>query len=176
MDPQDVRAFAQLSCRLMMDDAPQVGDNPSLEALYMHGLSAGMIASCDLFELADMVNCGYDRELFVMYNGDPASHATTVGWAGAETYRGEFLSRLVPETKLLPTAPGLHTRSETDGLVELAKEKGFANVGIITVPYHWPRVMSCLVGSMAKHDYRLRCWFVRPAYVNWHQPMVGSQG
>ncbi len=174
---RDTYELGQLWSRLAAD----MFLGQQLDAVYLPGLSVGMIESCDLFGLvAHTVKQTFAQNLaFNGSDGRGAGPSSGPGdaWPGATWYREEFISRKVPEAKLCPTRPGIHTRDETDAFVELAKEKGWTTAYIATVPYHWPRILSCLVGSMAKCGYRMKLWLL-PLNItpNWDHPMIGSQG
>jgi len=174
----DAGALSFLWCRLALETRtpPQ-----AVDALYVHGVSAGMIESCGLLKNAAKAIIAGDAK-FLSYNGSDGrgageSSLPKSGWDGEEEYRTEFISSGVPAKLLVPTRAGLHTRDETDAFVELAKEKGWTSALIGTTPFHWPRVLSCLVGSMAKFDHQMKVWFLYPeTRVSWYQEMVGSQG
>ncbi len=46
------------------------------DVVYMHGLSSGMIESCDLFDLTVVTRA---EPGYIAFNGDPGEHARTVG-------------------------------------------------------------------------------------------------
>lgn len=173
----NTRALGQLWARLAGDANVWI----QADALYMHGLSRGMVASCDLFGVAvELISLGYASNL--AFNGSDGRGATPdIGpgksWPGADWFREEFKQRKVIEERLCPTDAGLHSWSETDEFVKLAKGKGWTTAYVVTVPYHWPRSLSCLVGSMAKHNHQMKIWFATPLKVpDWNYPMEGSQG
>lgn len=169
---EDVSGYAQLVCRLRMEDTflPQ-----HFQGIYLPGLSEGMISSCDLF---GVIRAHHTPETGcrVIYNGDLASNAINHGWKGAEWYESCLLNRGVDLDCHILTAPARNTRQECDELVATAKDHGITSVGVVFVPYHWEKLLVCLVGAMAKHDYRLKVWFLRPRHVRWEEKMDGSQG
>lgn len=143
------------------------------DAAYLPGLSAGMLESCKLLDLfADV------RADFHAFNGDGLDESSppTTGWSGAYAYRQKLLDLGIPENVLAPTGPGAHTRSECDELIKLACERGWKTIAIVSVPYHYPRMLACLVGSMKKFGYTPAIYFIYPEQVDWDQQMVGSQG
>lgn len=177
MNQENVAAFAQLWCRLLFEDYYTPG---CVDAVYLHGLSEGMVASCDLFDLVAHITAS-GRARFLAFNGSdgrgmPPQDRPGAAWPGVDWYRQEFCKRNIEPMRLLPTRDGLHTRDECDALIELTKEHQWRSVGIVTVPYHWPRVLSCLVGAIAGADYNISIHFVRPKAIRWHYSMIGSQG
>lgn len=177
MRQENVTALAQLWCRLLFEDTFMP---PRVDAVYLHGLSEGMVASCDLFGLvADFVSAG--RTGVVAFNGSdgrgmPPQDKPGAAWPGSEWYQKELRARGISPAVLVPTRDGLHTRDECDAFVELAKERGWRSVAITTLPFHWPRVLACLVGAMENAGYKLFACFLRPETVRLYYPMVGSQG
>lgn len=173
-----MRSYAQLANRLMFDD---LVFKRKAEVLYLHGLSVGMIQSCDLFT-AVAYRYRFYGEIPIAVSGSDGRGAGDskpgAAWPGVHWYLEELTERGVPGRNIIPTGPmGIHTRGECDEFVALAKERAWTRVFDFTVPYHWPSVMACMVGSMTKHDYWLEVFCARPATApNWFQPMVGSQG
>lgn len=176
--PQDnMAAFAQLWCRLLFEDKYIPA---RVDAVYLHGLSEGMVASCSLFDLvANFVGSG--KAGFAVFNGSDGrgmlpQDKPGAAWPGSDWYRRELSMRGVKPVQLVSTRSGLHTRDECDALVELAKEQGWKFIAEVTPPYHWPRVIACLVGAMAGMSYKPLVYFLRPQTVRWYQPLIGSQG
>jgi len=173
----NIQDLQKIWCRLAMGHVPK-----KLDLVYMHGLSEGMVKSCDLFSLcrASVVEdeAISTRIAFNGSDGRGASHDSQPGsaWPGGNWYVEGLFKVGIPTAQMFPTRPGLHTRDECDALIALMKEKKWLTVGIVTVPYHWPRVISCIVGSMVAADWKVKVYFVRPTLVNWGQEMIGSQG
>jgi hypothetical protein len=174
----DVAGYAQLVCRLRTERAPD-----DLPALYLPGLSEGMIASCDLYGLiSEYVLQASKPDTLVYYNGNLANDNSTgksaleTGWPGRECYEEELLKRAIPSDLLIPTDPARNTRQECDEFVASAKKLGTTSGGIVSVPYHWEKLLICVIGSMMKYNHVMKIWFMLPKSVNWHLPMVGSQG
>lgn len=156
-------------------------DRPSgkLDVLYIPGLSAGMLESADIFEIAARSeHSGTARR--IAFNGSDGSAELNgtpgAAWPGKDFYVKELRRRHVPAEVLVPTGPGVHTRSETDEFVRTAKEHGWKRAGYLTVAYHYPRVFSCLVKSMQETGYTLDVFACGPPSTNWYLPMLGSQG
>lgn len=143
------------------------------DAAYLPGLSVGMLESCKLFDV--LVGTRSDCYAF---NGDGLDESSppTTGWSGAWAYRKELLGWHIPEEVLFPTGPGAHTRAECDELIKLACERGWETIAVVSVPYHYARMLACLVGSMKKVGYTPAIHFIYPQEVQWDQQLVGSQG
>ncbi len=173
---ENSKALNQIWCRLIVC----VQSEAITDVVYLHGLSKGMLDSVNLFEAtAQLVLEG--RARCVAYNGSdgrgtsPESVPGSV-WDGAGVYRADFLKNGIPTSVLFPTRPAFHTREETDAFIELAKEQGWQAAYIATVPYHWPRALTCLVASMAKYEHRIKIHFLRPEKLLWNSIITGSQG
>lgn len=147
-----------------------------LDGVYLHGLSEGMVDACGLIKFAAFMGT------LVAFNGSDGRGARPdskpgEAWPGAEWYIERLIAAGVRKEKLFPTRPGLHSRDECDAFVELARDKGWKNFGIITAPYHWPRSMSCLVGAMKKAKYELNVYMLPPrGVIQWDLEILGSQG
>ena len=159
-----------------------LGDKPAqeLDAVYLHGLSEGMIANWELFEHAV-----YQAGILIpiAFNGSDGEgmgyrNYPGAAWPGADWYIREFLKLEVNPKQLIPAGPGLHTRGETDALIELCKKREWKQVGVLTVPYHYPRVFCCLVKGMQEAEYYPAIYAIPPTAPpkNWWQIMLGSQG
>ncbi|MDO8557247.1 MAG: hypothetical protein Q7R98_02175 [Candidatus Jorgensenbacteria bacterium] len=168
-------------------------DRPSdkVNAVYLHGLSEGMVESAGIFKKAvDMVTFGsMGRQAeFIAFNGSRGEgmgeqNRPGAAWPGSEYYIKELTTELTSHHSLantpnilVPTGPGFHTRSETDELVLTAKERGWKSVAIMSVAWHSVRSMSCVVASMYALGYQFKAYFVTPNSTNWWLPMKGSQG
>lgn len=166
------KEFQRLWVRLTFEGQKGPG---KYDAIYLHALSQGMVDSCDLLDRATFCHDASPTAM-IAFNGLDGNDEERRGCVGAAVYRRAFLEKGIPADRLLETAPGTNTRFETDELIILAKAKGWKTVRIVTVPYHWSRVLASLVGSMVKHGYVVAAYFVRPHRTNWYEPMVGSQG
>lgn len=159
----------------------------TMDAVYIHGLSEGMIESGDIFSVA----CGLYADgvtnvvAFNGSDGEGAGQIKTPGeaWLGKNYYIEKLSKYLLisdglqrRDLELIPTRPGFHTRDETDALVELAQEKEWKKVGILTVAYHYPRSFICLIQSMRAVGYWFEAYPTPPETTNWWLPMKGSQG
>jgi len=167
IDMRNICNFQKLWCRLAMDDLWNPGN---VDAVYMPALSTGMIDSCSLF---DAILKRSDTYTYVTFNSLDGKEAAKHGCAGATYYRSKLLD---VNNKIIPADSGTHTRGECDTLIQLAKEHAWKRLLFATVPYHWPRVIASIVGSMAAFEYRPRVYFLRPNRIDLHKPMLGSQG
>lgn len=150
-----------------------------MDAVYIHGLSEGMVKSADLFQIAKDLYV-YSEAKVIAFNGSDGEGAGQIktpgeAWPGKKWYIKELGKAITPEN-LIPTGPGYHTRSETDELVKTAQERKWKRVGILTVAYHYPRSFICLIQSMKAIGYWLEAYPMPPATTDWWLPMKGSQG
>jgi len=139
----------------------------AVDALYLPALTEGMVEACSLFDAIFQTGTTYDH---VVFNGLEAGEQDI---PGAEYYRRELAAL---SDKFMPTKAATNTRMECDLLIEFAKQHSWENILIATVPYHWPRVMCSIVGSMTALEYRPRVYFLRPHHIDWHMAMSGSRG
>lgn len=155
------------------------GSPAPLEALYIPGLSEGMVKSGNLLGLV-VRELFYWEKAVITFNGSDGEDFKTKtprkGWPGKDWYIRELTNRGVSEKNLLPTRPAFHTRDEADALVELACEKKWKRVGITTIPYHYPRFIACLVQAMKEGGYWLSAYAVPPTKIDWWHSMKSSQG
>lgn len=170
----DAFRVAQLAM-MLGSDWPK---NP-LDAVYIHGLSHGMLEAPEIFELAARLY-HEGKAPFIAFNGSDGSpfgqNAPGVAWPGMEYYVAELTKRGVPAELLVPTGPGFHTRGEVDEMIITAKQREWKRIGIITVPYHYPRVLCYLPEPMKVHGWRPDCFALNPPSTDWYLPMSGSQG
>ena len=177
--------YADLARAAMMLSSDQ--PKGLVDALYLHGLSNGMVESAKLFDVALSFFYTTSSSPVIAFNGSDGEgmgdqNKPGAAWPGKRWYIEE-LSRMledeecpVPKAHLIPTGPALHTREETDKLVALAKERGWKSVGILSVAYHAVRSMSCLVASMDTAGYWMKAYFITPPTTSWWSQMKGSQG
>jgi len=142
----------------------------AVSAIFKLAQSIGMNEACSSFSAILNTEIAYDHITFSPLDGE---ESITFGWPGATYYRDQL--RPV-ENKIVLMRRVFHTRSECDGAIELAKTHSWKSLLIATIPYHWPRVLSSIVGSMAMFEYRIPVYFLRPQHVDWHASMLGSQG
>lgn len=157
-----------------------LGDQPprQLDAVYLHGLSEGMVASFDLFRV--VTEATFATGAILSFNGSDGRGTGSdkanpgAAWPGSQWYKAEFNKRGV---HFNATRPGLHSRDEIDAFVELAKTKAWKNVGITTVPYHFPRSFICLIAAMKEQGHRMSAYAISPQVPTeqWWIPMMGSQ-
>ena len=169
----NLEAYAKLSQRLAYDTPLR-----RVDAVYLHGVSDGMVASCNLFDTVYRAKQElHPKHIFANGSdgrGMPPQDAPGKAWPGFDWYRTELPKHGV--RNITPTGPGLHTRSETDELVKLLAERNIDSVGIVTTPMHFVRSLSCLVASMDVAGYFCQAYYLRPVQVTWDTPMLGSQG
>ena len=167
----------RMTAMLLSDKLPE---KSLIEAIYMPGLSQGMIGSGNLFTYVTQLrkSCRSDTKIaFNGSDGEAAAQNSKPGdaWPGKNWYYSEFAKLGISPVLLTPTGPGLHTKGEAVALVTLAKEHGWKRVVIVTVPWHFVQFFSCLVSAMEANDY----WFAAYASVaqtDWYLSMKGSQG
>ena len=161
---------------LLSDSTPK-----EMDAVYLPGLSKGMIDSGNLCrQVAVVYHDRFNTERWVAFNGSNGEgmgdqNKPGAAWPGKDWYISQLQLEDIPEFRLVPTGPGLHTRGEMDALVALAKERGWKKVVLVTVPYHFVQVFKCLVQAMKAQEY----WFAVYASsteTDWEWEMVGSQG
>lgn len=153
----------------------------SVDAVYLHGLSEGMIYSTrpNLFEIAAdyLTN---KRSRWISFNGSdgegmPPQDRPGAAWPGKKFYLEAF-KELSSDHALIPTGPGLHTRDEADKFITLAKEIDWRSGGILSVGYHCVGSMSCMVAAMETQNYFMELHFINPPSTDSWYPMLGSQG
>jgi hypothetical protein len=150
-----------------------------MNAVYIHGLSEGMVRAADIFQIAKDLYAHSEIKV-IAFNGSDGEGAGQIkkpreAWPGKKWYIEELRGAIMPED-LIPTGPGYHTRGETDELVKIAKKRKWKRVGILTVAYHYPRSFICLIQSMKTIGYWFEAYPIPPATTNWWLPMKGSQG
>lgn len=150
-----------------------------LDAVFIHGLSHGMLEAPNLFKHA-VTQYAEGVAHVVAYNGGDGSpwdrSAPGVSWTGADYYANELQKLGVPADRLVPSGPAPHTREEANQLVILAKERGWERIGIITIPYHYPRVFCYLPEPFRAHGWRPDVFALTAPSTDWYLPMGASQG
>ncbi len=163
----------------------------TFDALYIPGLSVGMIESGKLLQhLSEQYRrCGKPLIVFNGSDGERFSHneggdqdrpmgkEPGAGWSGKWYYFERLCDLGVPHSALQITGPGYHTRHEMAQLVAAARQYDWKLVGIVTVPWHYASVFTMLVDAMKKKDHFFAAYAMPPAHTNWlQQGMAGSQG
>ena len=172
--------FISLAWRLGSDQG-KTFENEKVEVIYLHGLSVGMVLASLLFDEVGTLYRYHKHFPTIAFNGSEGQSASKDSkpgdaWPGKDWYFREFLNALVPQNKLVPTGPGLHTMDEADKFIALCKERGWKNARVVSVPYHGVRSMLCMVKAMEKANYWLRIHFISAKQTNWQAEMVGAQG
>lgn len=171
---RDALRIAQLAMMLSSD-----WPKKPLDALYIHGLSPGMLEAPDLFGHAVRVyNEGLaSRIAFSGGDGSPTGkHAPGTSWTGMDYYVAKLTRLGIPAEDLVPTAPTTNTREETNELIVTAKERGWKRIGIITIPYHYPRVFCYLPEPFRAHVWQPDVFALTAPSTDWYLPMGASQG
>lgn len=147
-----------------------------VDALFFHARSYGDDEG--LFKLAsDMYQ---DRKVrhVVVFNSDGRRHGGVVPGEsnpGMDYYIDQLEQRSVPNI-LSPREPGYHTRTETDGFVEIAKEHGWRSAVVIAQPHQLLRIMLGTVTVMAKTGYWMEVYTAAPQSVQWLLVTRTNQG
>ena len=82
----------------------------------------------------------------------------------------------IPEEHIAKTqGKGLHTRTETDDFVFLAKKRGWTDGFIISNQHEVLRVMLGVLKSFDHAGHRMNLWPLTPT-ADWNQDIYGSQG
>jgi hypothetical protein len=151
----------------------------SLNALYIPGLSKGMIEAPNLFGAAVGLY-RQDMAPLIAFNGGDgrAFNGTTPGeaWPGKDYYIDVLAQCGVPRTCLIPTGPGVHSREEVEALIKMAKERRWQRIGFITIPYHYPRAFCFLVKAMDDFGWHPDVFALNTPATNWYLEMGASQG
>lgn len=147
--------------------------------LYLHGLSEGMCTGHDIFgTVVRILESGMVSRIAVAGGdggGMPPRDKPGDAWPGEAWYREELLKRGIPETIMVGTRQGRHTRGEADCLVALAEERGWKSGLVLSAAYHSVRAMSCHVAAMHAQGHMMDLRFVATQQADWHQEMLGSQ-
>jgi hypothetical protein len=150
------------------------------DALYIHGLTMGMLEGHNILEYGAKLAKQYQCP--VAFNGSNGGAYATPdipgsAWPGANYYIERLKMLGVDDDNLIPAQGlGLHTRHEANQLASLAKEQHWRKVLVLSTGYYAVRAMSCHVAAMYAIDYPFAVYFAQPSEVNWDHPMKGSQG
>lgn len=150
-----------------------------LDALYIHGLSHGMLRAPKIFDYAARLY-QEDNAPFIAFNGGDGSpfgvDAPGTSWPGVDYYFAELQKLGVPADRLVPTGPAPHTREEINQLIIMAKAQGWRRIGIINIPYAYARTFCYLPEPMKVHGWRPDVFALNPPSTDWYLPMGASQG
>lgn len=150
-----------------------------LDAVYIHGLSHGMLEAPKIFELAARLY-HEGKAPFIAFNGGDGSpfglDAPGTSWPGMAYYYAELTRRGVPAERLVHTGPAPHTREEINQLIITAKVHEWKRIGIINIPYAYARTFCYLPEPMKVHGWRPDCFALNPPSTDWYLPMGASQG
>lgn len=174
-----------LASTVLMKDHPM----GQLDALYIPGLSSGMIESSGIFTQTAQHYIQHDTPIsFNGSDGEQFSHNIDgddrrpvgknpgQGWPGKNWYIEQLISQGVDISMLYPTGPGYHTRHEIIQLVDFSKKQEWKRVGITSVAWHYPLLFTMLVDEMRKADYFIAAYAIAPEQTDWYYPIKGSQG
>lgn len=170
LNPEWAIEFARAYLMLLSDRPTKPTDT-----VYVPLLSDGMIASCEVLDTVVWhYHTGFPR--CVSYNGERGELGLD-DHGGADSYEKFFTEYGIPKERLVPTGVGKHSRSETDELVKLAKGRSWTSAVLVTVPYHYPRMVLGCLQSMKEFDHHLDLYVGQhQAPMDWDLPMMGSQG
>ena len=167
--------IAQLAM-MLASDRPR---KATLDALYIPGLTRGMLESPNVLgHAAKLYKKGWGTTISFNGGDGRAFGGTTPGevWPGKGHYAMELAELGVPKEHLVPTGPGLHTGEEMRELVLTAKLHGWKRIGMVTIPYHYPRAFCFLVEWMEKHGHHVDVFALCPPVTNWYAFIGASQG
>lgn len=137
-------------------------------------LSPAVPENADVLFLAE--GDGLNRTAYTaeLYKNKYAPQIVAVGGASNREY-GSFLSlelkqllveQGVPESAILAEETAMHTKAETDRLMELAREHGWKRVLLVTSPHHQYRLLLTAVRSMRNAGLELTLMNA-PAPLSW---------
>ena len=148
------------------------------DAIYMPGLSPGMVEAGGLFDyVARKHSKGIPVVAISGSDGEGVDERSKPGdaWPGKSWYIEELTKRGVPKSRIVPLeGPQRHSRQETDALIEGAKKYGWDGVVMASVDYHRPRqILGCV-------KYMNQIGWKTPLYLpsipfDWKAEMLGSQ-
>lgn len=102
------------------------------------------------------------------------------GYPGRDDWESRLVSLGVPSQRVLPTTVWdphtTHTREETDGFVDLAKQKGWETAVVVAYAHQMPRVMLSLLMSFEVHQHLMMIVPTMPNPTDWRRPVWGSGG
>ena len=192
-DPVDVKKRRAQIEHALKDDESRV-KLQKLQAIYVPGLPADMVAAYNLFDyVAKQYKAAReaDNRSIIVYYSNTDGRGFKVGpgeaWPGGDWTRAELERRNIPPEALRATESvtdptqykGLHTRGEADVLVERAKADGISSVLMVTTPWFRARSMTSLVTAMAMHGHAMDAYYAnRPLAPGFTMDteIVGSQG
>jgi len=150
-----------------------------VDAIFFHALSrdAVVTGSINLFDfVADLYHRGVSENI-VINGSDGEKYGGNIpgeSWAGKEEWVAALQERGIRGIRL--AHPAFNTKEENDYFLAIAREKGWKNIGIVTVAYHFPRVMMGLVKSMERYGYYVAAYALMLKSLDWFASMHGSQG
>lgn len=171
---KDALRVAQLAMMLSSD-----WPKGPLDAVFFHALSKGMIEAPNLCDFTAQLYHDGTAPVIAINGGDGSPFGEVApgkSWPGMDYYVAELTSRGVPSEKLIPTGSAPHTREEANQLIITAKEHGWKRIGIVTVPYHYPRVFCYLPEPFRVHGWQPDMFALTAPSTDWYLPMGASQG
>jgi uncharacterized SAM-binding protein YcdF (DUF218 family) len=172
---EQVNAMQLVIAQILSCDAPLV----PLDAIVIHGLSEGMYASGDLLEHAvDLWKTGRTHRIAVVGgDGSPTGEcAPGKSWVGSEFLVKYLTEQGVPREEIIVTDPITHTKEEAYAIVRMAQQHNFKRVGSVSVSYHGPRILHCLVAVMKELNHWIEWHMMLSPRTDWLLKMLGSQG
>lgn len=97
-------------------------------------------------------------------------------WEGATGWKRKLEAAGVPASAIILSKGGFNTREENTYFLEVAREHGWRQAGVITVNYHFPRGFMGYIQAMKQTGYWMELYAFALRRVDWFAPMTGSQG
>lgn len=102
------------------------------------------------------------------------------GYVGAAAYRTAMIAAGIPSEAIeeVPMEPTeiLHTRIESDTVVQFAKAKGYERLLVVSVPFHQERAFISMVTAALRHYPSLRLYSHPGKPQRWDEVVTHSQG
>lgn len=152
---------------------------PPLNMLVLHGLSEGMYASGDLIAHAAGLWISKEVNYIAVVGGDGSptgQNAPGVSWVGAPFLVSELERLTNKKNEIIVLDPITHTKEEAYAIIRMAQMRGFQRVGSVSVAYHGPRILHCLVAVMKELNYWVEWHMMLPPQTDWLTEMVAAQG
>lgn len=150
-----------------------------LELGVLHGLTAGMYKSGNLFDFSSfLLTSGLIKRLAVV-GGDGR---TTGGikpkksWMGSGAVLKVLTAKGVNRGDILVTDPITNSKEEAAAIIKLARQFDFKWVGSISVAYHGGRMLPYMVKVMQETGYWFYYFMLPAPLTNWKLSMMSSQG
>ena len=111
---------------------------------------------------------------------DPHDCEKTHGSPGFEPWTSFLVHCGIPRKMIIPAdipvVPKVHTRTEADALVQVAKRECWNEALIIASPFHLPRAFLSTVKAASEANDQIKIYAIPGTVLPWHQEVVHSQG